>query len=244
MLIHGVFVRFSLKFDNSEVLCFSKKREVRITTRISRNDVGVYCLLPVARDCCIKVLLAFTTKAQNRLSNSWRNPSPHWGTVHVWSRRTHLSTTRPLQTVVYADHNARSEGLLCKSLVSFGPSSHRTRMQVCTQICKQILWCCLQCCVKTPIGNSVFHFLQAAFASTSVPCVNGALWNENNGANKNAEWKLCARVLETPLRPNIKAAKKRVQSRSHLLRRKNTLNASRMVALISDLEFRRTIHVH
>ncbi len=30
-------------------------------------------------------------------------------------------------------------------------------------------------CVNTPIGNNVFHFLQAAFASTSASCVNGAL---------------------------------------------------------------------
>ncbi len=32
---------------------------------------------------------------------------------------------------------------------------------------------CLQCCVNTPIGNNVFHFLRATFASTA-SCVNGA----------------------------------------------------------------------
>ena len=51
------------------------------------------------------------------------------------------------------------------------PSSHRMRNQVCTQI----LWSCRQCCVNTPIGNNMFHFLLATFASTSVSCVNGAL---------------------------------------------------------------------
>ncbi len=58
------------------------------------------------------------------------------------------------------------------------PSSHRTRKQVCTQICTQILWSCRQCCVNTPIGNNMFHFLLATFASTSASCVNGTLRTE------------------------------------------------------------------
>ncbi len=33
---------------------------------------------------------------------------------------------------------------------------------------------CFQCCVNTPIGNNVFHFLCATFASTSASCVNRA----------------------------------------------------------------------
>ncbi len=67
--------------------------------------------------------------------------------------------------------------LICFSFAGrkLRPSSHRTRKQVCTQICSQILRCCRQCCVNTPIWNNVFYFLQAAFASTSACCVNGAL---------------------------------------------------------------------
>ncbi len=33
---------------------------------------------------------------------------------------------------------------------------------------------CLQCCVNTPIGNNMFYFLCATFASTSASYVNGA----------------------------------------------------------------------
>ncbi len=39
----------------------------------------------------------------------------------------------------------------------------------------------LQCCVNTPIGNNVFHFLRATFASTSASCVNGALRRSHTG---------------------------------------------------------------
>ncbi len=69
----------------------------------------------------------------------------------------------------------------CKMVICFfGPSSHSTREQICTQICLQSFDAarnCLQCCVNTPIGNNVFHFLLATFASTCASCVNGALAN-------------------------------------------------------------------
>ncbi len=94
----------------------------------------------------------------------------------------HCSHNRPLAKQANATssnflpHTRQTRFKYARSFLR--PSSHRTRKQVCTQICTQILWCCLQCCVNTPFDHNVFHFLQAAFASTSASCVNGALWDD------------------------------------------------------------------
>ncbi len=54
-----------------------------------------------------------------------------------------------------------------------GPSSHRTRKQICTQICMQTLWCCVQPVWTLPFAAMCPIACVVPSARCSASCVNG-----------------------------------------------------------------------